>query len=135
MILINKNSSNIVCLTLTEKTTITNPTYLFKFTNDLTRESILFIGLDTSLYTDRYNKFNIIETSGANDLLNSTVTLNPTGFFSYKIFEQASTTNLLESATGALIESGKVKVVGTDTTHTVYNSGVKKYKAYGKGSI
>jgi len=133
MILINKNSNNLVILTLTEKSTITSPTYLFKFTNDLTKESKLFICPNISDYTDRYDKFNITESTTQN-LSAGVVTLSPTGFWSYEVFEQASTTNLLESATGARVESGKVNVIGTATTRTTYNPTGKTYKAYGTGA-
>lgn len=135
MIVINKNSVNTVILTLTEKATITSPTFLFKFTSDITRESVLFICPDVSDYTDRYNKFNITETVLASiNLAIGTINLSPTGFWKYEIFEQASTTNLLQSATGARVENGKVKVIGTETVRNTYNPTARKYKAYGTGS-
>lgn len=134
MLLINKNSNNTLVLTLTEKATIASPTYLFKFTNDLTRESVLFIAANLSAYTDRYDKFLITETSGAVNTSSGVINLSPTGFWKYEIFEQASTTNLLQSLTGAMVENGKLKVVGTDTTHTVYNPTTRKYKGHGTGS-
>ena len=63
MILINKNSSNEVVLTLSEKTSITSPTYLFEFTNDSTKQTKVFISADYSNNKERFNVFNIIETS------------------------------------------------------------------------
>ena len=134
MLLINKNANNTLILTLTEKVTIVSPTFLFKFTNDITRESVLFISTNLSAYTDRYDKFLITETSGTINASSGVINLNPTGFWKYEIFEQASTTNLLESLTGAKVENGKVKVVGTETVHTVYNPTTRKYKGYGTGS-
>ena len=135
MLLINKNANNTLILTLTEKVTIASPTFLFKFTNDLTRESILFISANLSTYKDRYDKFLITETSGTINASSGVINLNPTGFWKYEIFEQASSTNLLESATGAKIENGKLKVIGTATTQTVYNPTIRKYKGYGSGSV
>ena len=134
MLLINKNSNNTLILTLTEKVTIASPTFLFKFTNDLTRESVLFISANLSSYKDRYDKFLITETSGTINASSGVINLNPTGYWKYQIFEQASTSNLLESATGSLVENGKIKVIGTDTTYTVYNPTTRKYKGYGTGS-
>lgn len=134
MLLINKNANNTLILTLTEKSSIANPTYLFKFTNDLTRDSVIFISADLSAYTDRYNKFLITETSGTNNLTSGVITLNPTGFWKYEIYEQASASNLLVGLSGAMVENGKLKVVGTDTTHTVYDPTARIYKGYGTGS-
>jgi len=134
MLVINKNSNNTLILTLTEKVTIASPTFLFKLTNDLTRESVLFLSANLSSYKDRYDKFLITETSGTINASSGVINLNPTGYWKYQIFEQASTSNLLESATGSLVENGKIKVIGTDTTFTVYNPTTRKYKGYGTGS-
>ena len=134
MLVINKNSNNTLILTLTEKVTIASPTFLFKLTNDLTRESVLFLSANLSSYKDRYDKFLITETSGTINASSGVIKLNPTGFWKYQIFEQASTSNLLESATGSMVENGKIKVIGTDTTYTVYNPTTRKYKGYGTGS-
>jgi len=130
MILINRSETNEVFLTLTEKTTITSPTYLFEFVNDVTRESIIFIAQDTSSYTDRYNKFIITETATEN-LLIGNISLTETGFYSYRIFQQSSTTNLLIANTGAMVESGKLKVNGTTTPHSTYDNQPKQYVTYG----
>lgn len=135
MLLINKNANNTLILTLTEKVTIPSPTFLFKFTNDLTRESVLFISTNLSNQTSRYDKFLITETSGTINASSGVINLNPTGFWKYEIFEQASPTNLLESATGAKVESGKLKVIGTATAQNVYNPTIRKYKGYGSGSV
>lgn len=134
MLVINKNSNNTLILTVTEKVTIASPTFLFKLTNDLTRESVLFLSANLSAYKDRYDKFLITETSGTINVSSGVINLNPTGFWKYEIFEQVSTSNLLESATGAMVENGKIKVIGTDTTFTVYNPSTRKYKGYGTGS-
>lgn len=134
MLVINKNSNNTLILTLTEKVTIASPTFLFKLTNDLTRESVLFLSANLSSYKDRYDKFLITETSGTINASSGVIILNPTGYWKYQIFEQASTSNLLESATGSMVENGKIKVIGTDTTYTVYNPTTRKYKGYGTGS-
>lgn len=134
MLLIIKNANNTLTLTLTEKVTITSPTFLFKFTNDITRESVLFISANLSTQTSRYDKFLITETSGTINASSGVIELDPTGFWKYEIFEQASTTNLLESLTGAMVETGKAKVIGIETVRNVFNPTTKKYKGYGTGS-
>lgn len=131
MLLINKGAVNEIILTLLEKTTLASPIYLFEFINDITRSGKTFIAQDTSAYTDRYNSFSITETTGTNNLLTGVITLSETGFYSYRIFEQASASNLLIANTGAMVESGKLKVVGTTTTHATYDNQPKQYVTYG----
>jgi hypothetical protein len=133
MILINKNANTTFDLSLREKSTLTTPFYLFVFTNDLTKSSVAFTTTDTSGNTQRYNRFLVTETSGTNTLTSGVITLNPTGFWHYKVYEQVSSSNLLVSATTTLVEEGKVNVVGTSTTHSAHST-TKTYKGYGKGA-
>ena len=135
MLVINKNSTSTLVLTLAENTTLTNPYYLFKLTNDLTGEAVRFIAHDESDYTYRYNQFRVTETSGTQVFTSGTITLNPTGFWSYEVYEQSSNSNLHEGASTVRVpvETGKVRVIGTDTTHNKYNSQTTTRKAYGKG--
>ena len=134
MVIINKNSNNYMALTLTEKVTINNPTFLFRFTNDLTREAVCFISANLSNYTDRYDRFLVTETSSSLNASSGVIELKPTGSWKYEVFEQASTSNLNPALSGALLESGKVKVIGTDTTHATYSTPTRKYKGYGTGA-
>lgn len=113
--------SNTVVLTLSEKTTISNPFYLFEFKNLQTNKSIYFISNDYSVAKNRYNKFDIVETDGVVDLLNSTINLSLDGQYSYVVREQSSSTNLDPSLSGAIVETGKVTLVGEATTTPTYN--------------
>lgn len=137
MIVITKGTNNTLALTLKEKSTLTSPYYLFKLTNDTTRQVKRFIVPELSnAYVDRYNKFTLTETSGTEILTSGTVTLAPTGFWTYEIFEQTSSSNLVEqnSTNVVPVEIGKVKVIGTDTTYQEYDSQDKTYVAYGTGT-
>jgi hypothetical protein len=121
MIRIVKNQSNIIVLTLTERCTLTNPLFLFRFINDESKVSYTFIAQDTSLHTDRYNRFTITEK------LNPTLTLSEvylplSGFYHYEIYEQTSPSNLNYTLATGIVEKGKVKVIGTSTTTTAYDS-------------
>jgi hypothetical protein len=116
MINITKNQSNVVVLTLTEKTTLNNPNYLFSFVNGNTRDVVNFIATDVSSYVTRYNEFNIIETGSTfTNLTGGTINLTP-GMYSYTIYQQNSPTNLIISAATSLVEVGKVIVNGDDNT-------------------
>ena len=116
MINITKNQSNVVVLTLTEKTTLTNPNYLFSFVNGNTRDVVNFIATDVSSFVTRYNEFNIIETGSTfTNLTGGTINLKP-GMYSYTIYQQTSPTNLIISAATSVVEVGKVIVEGDDNT-------------------
>jgi len=130
MFIITRGSVNKIILTLTEKSTLSTPTYLFEFTHDITRQSVIFISHDTSLYKSRYNSFLITETSGVNDFLNGVITLPSTDFYSYRVFEQSSTTNLLISNTGAMVENGKFIITATVTSSSSYDNQPKQYVEY-----
>jgi len=98
--------SNTVALTLSEKTTITNATYLFEFINNQTGQKYYCIAADTSLYTDRYNLFNIIVQVAAPDPLLGQLQLILGDEYTYNIYEQASTTNIDPALSGAIVETG-----------------------------
>ncbi len=124
MILITKASTNNVVLTLTEKVTINNPVFLFEFICDQTRDRFFFIADDVSEFTDRYNEFSIIEKLNP-VALNGEISLVRAGFYSYKIREQESLTNLDPALSGSVVEVGKVKVLSISPAvhkHLVSNS-------------
>jgi hypothetical protein len=130
MILITKSASNEVILTLTEKVSLENPTFLFEFKDDMTREKFYFIASDTSDQTERYNKFTVIEKVNP-VALDGEVSLIRTGFYTYTVREQESETNLDPEESGEIVEVGKVKVISVeptvykhsiDTTTKVYNA-------------
>ena len=110
MLQINKAETKTWYLTLTEKTTVTNPTYLFSLTHRLTNVAYNFILNDTSSYVERYNAFELTE--------GSTVTLDA-GEYIYKIYAQTSPTNVNPDLANELVEEGMVKV-DFDVTRTQY---------------
>lgn len=118
MINLNKNSNNVVVLTLTEKSTLLNPNYLFSFSSTTDYDNVVnFIATDTSTYKSRYNQFNIIESGTTfTNLTGGTINLNPNGMWDYTIYEQTSPTNLFLSGTTGVVEVGKVIVNGVDTS-------------------
>lgn len=121
-------------MTLSEKSTLTSPRYLMRLTNDTTRQQKVFLlAADQSSYTYRYNQFTLTETSGTEILTSGTVNLLPTGFWSYEVWEQSSTTSLSPENATTLVEIGKAKVVGTDTVYTQHGINTT-YKAHGTGT-
>lgn len=110
MLQINKAQSKSWYLTLTEKTTIANPTYLFSLTHRLSNVQYNFILTDTSAYIERYNEFAITE--------GTTVTLDA-GEYQYEIYAQTSPSNTNPALANELVEQGIVKV-DFDVTRTQY---------------
>jgi hypothetical protein len=120
VIIINKNSTNTVVLTLSEKTTLTNTVYLFEVINDSSNESKCFIAEDISINKIRYNEFNFIENA-TEDLLNGTFELGLSGFYTYNVYEQISTTNLDPLLATNKIETGKLNLVDNISEITQYS--------------
>lgn len=108
MIYIAQNSSNKIVLTLTEVTTVTNPSYLFVFTNEYNTTStpILFTVADTSSYPERYNLFNLVEPTDLSLVI---------GQYTYQIYEKSGPFTLplsIAQTTGVVIEEGRMVVSG-----------------------
>ncbi len=130
MIIINKEQTNDVILTLEEKRTLSSPTFLFRFINDQLKTSKTFIVTDTSGFVRRFNRFSIEETA-SEDLTDGKVSLSK-GFYVYEIYEQNSTTNLDLNKVDNLVplQVGKVRVIGTVTAVPEYDGQDKEFIAY-----
>ena len=98
-------------LTLTEKTTISNPTYLFSITQRQTNTTTNFILTDVSSYTERYNKFSVIE---------GTTFSVDSGEFLYRVYAQTSPSNLDPDLADELVEQGMLKVNDVFVGKTYY---------------
>jgi len=116
MIRFTKGQTQNIILTLTEKQLLTNPNYLFVFTNRSANTEVKFVKLnatDLSLYKDRYNEFSIVTNTNFGSSLY--------GQYVYQIYEQASTSNT--NPTGLnLLETGIMELVGTPFEFTEYST-------------
>lgn len=65
MLTVNKDAENTLIFTLTERSQLTSPNYLFSFTNDSTGEQVLFNMSDQSGYPRRFNEFVLIDTTAS----------------------------------------------------------------------
>ena len=121
MIRLTKGQTQSVILTLTEKQLLTNPNYLFVFTNRSANTEIKFVRLnntDLSIYKDRYNEFLFVTNTNLSTALN--------GQYDYVVYEQTSTSNTNPAGLNAL-ESGIMELVGTPFEFTEYNT-IDTYK-------
>jgi len=103
MLLITKQDSENWIVTLNEKVTIANPTFLFSLKSRQTDTIKNFLLTDISAYKDRYNKFYFEE--GLTDAKTLEV-----GEHEYVIYAQISPTNLNPSLADEIVESGILKV-------------------------
>tara|TARA_R110000782_G_scaffold87548_1_gene169521 strand:- start:422 stop:826 length:405 start_codon:yes stop_codon:yes gene_type:complete len=133
MILLNKNSTAKVVLTLSENVTINTPVYfLFEVISDDTKESKFFTAEDFSANTCRYNEFDITLTSGATDPTIGLIDLVQNGYYKYNVYQQAEQFNMDPNQTDGIIENGKVYVKGElkPATTSYTDNDNNTYKAY-----
>lgn len=113
MILLNKNSTAKVVLTLSESVTIDAPVYfLFEVISDDTKASQFFTAEDISTNDCRYNEFDITLTGGATDPTIGLIDLKLNGYYKYNIYQQSIQFNLDPNQANGIIENGKVYVKG-----------------------
>lgn len=125
MIQLVKGQTSNVVLTLTEKTTLALPNYLFVFTHETTKEVISFVipgTADLSGYPKRFNEF-VIDSSY---FLNASV-----GKYIYQVYEQTDPTNTDTTFTTSMVENGKMDLnAAAPFTFTEYDEATN-FKQYG----
>ena len=84
MIVLSKGESKNIYFTATENCLLENPYFLFTFTNRITQEEVKFVATNIS-DTKRYDTF----VMTVNDFFED----GETGFWTYNIYEQASSSN------------------------------------------
>jgi hypothetical protein len=122
MILLATGSTKGVELSLTEKSTLQNPYYLFRFINDSSNESTYFTATDVSSFPSRYNKFMITLTGGTQNLSAGTLSNMHMGTYKYEVYEQVAQYNFDLTGTTSMVESGKVLISGSTATLSNTNS-------------
>jgi hypothetical protein len=131
MILLQENTANIVVLTLTEKTTINAPTYLFRFVNKQTNVEYVCIQSDTSVFKSRYNKFTITTQSTTPNPLLGQLKLSLGDEYEYYIYAQISTTNLDYTLANEMVETGIMRYDKTLTDRIIFTNGTNTRKVFG----
>ncbi len=113
MIYIDKDSTNTIVLTLDESSKLINPHYLFSFENEYNLESSLiwWTTSDVSSYVNRYNQFNLIESSTGSTTggINTPLKLT-SGQYIYTVYESLTQTLDVNDTTGVILEKGRMIV-------------------------
>lgn len=123
MLKIQKDQANNITCTLSEKTTIA-PVYYYleAISKENDTSKAVYLGVDSSTATERYNRFSITEAS-TDDLDNGQINLD-SGEYNYKAWEcsaQDFTTKV------SVVESGLLVVEGTEATVSTFTNSVTEY--------
>lgn len=107
MLIVEKNSTNTIVATLSEKVTISNPYYLLVCYGKSNQAIVKCLLTDSSSYTYRYNKF--VFSEGID------ITFPNKGDYTYKFYQKdAQNTNI--PAESNLLETGILRVVNDGQT-------------------
>jgi len=125
-----KTGNNEIALTLTEKTTIVFPVFLFRFVGKTTNNEYAFIAADVSNFKYRFNQFIIKCVNGAVNPLLGEVKLVNGDEYEYYIYEQVSATNLDYKLSLNMVESGLMKFEKTIAKPKQYEKENNRRKEY-----
>jgi hypothetical protein len=113
MLRLEKNQTSTLIVTVTELKTLSSPYWLFQFIHEQSFEEVFCILPNISTGTSRYDEFEL--TDGVE------VTFPYDGFYTYKIYEQTSSTNLDPELATSLCEEGRAHVYDNTSTDEEYS--------------
>jgi len=116
MLRVQRSQTTTIVITVTELTTIANPGYLFEFIEEQSDERLYAILADTSLSTQRFNEFTIVD--GVD------VTFPIDGFYTYKVYEQEDGSGNLDPTGLNLVEVGRMHVYVNDAGANEYTDDI-----------
>jgi len=122
MLRVLKEGTTDVVVTVTELTTISSVEYLWEFYEEQEETYLYAIIANTSTATQRYDKFQIIDTT--------TVTFPRTGYYTYNIYEQASGSGNLDPTGLTRVETGRLEVYESATADNEYENTADTNKVY-----
>lgn len=114
MLIIQKNGTTPLIVTVTELTTISNPAYLFEFIHEQSFKEYHCVLNNISTATPRFDEFVLVDGVDVNFDYN--------GYYIYNIYEQQSPGNLDPNNTVGLVETGRAEVIEIDSPSFEYNS-------------
>lgn len=121
MLNLTKGNTDVVYFTGTEKATLTNPYFLFIFTNRATKAEVKVMTTNTST-TQRHDKASIVVNTYFSD--------SDLGLWSYDIREKASAVDMTE--TGTIVEQGYMYLrPATAFAPTEYSVASNEFEQYG----
>ena len=124
MIFIERNTTNKIVLTLDESATISNPYYLFHIRNEFNlNDTVLYYYTpDLSSNKNRYNLFNIIESSAGSTTGGFDIPISlKSGQYVYTVYESTAATISISATTGHIVEVGRMVVEIDNNNNSIYN--------------
>ena len=119
MLRIERNQLNTLVVTVSELTTIAAPNYLFEFIEEQTGDKLYCILTNISNGIPKYDEFDL--TDGVD------VTFPYAGFYTYKIYQQTSPSNLDPALSQGLVEEGRAHVYESDSPANEYTYNVTNF--------
>lgn len=116
MLRIQKQSISNLIVTVTELTTISPVYYLFEFEHEQSFLKYYCILPNISSSTERFDEFQLED--GVD------VTFDYDGYYTYRIYQQASSTNLDPILADGLVEEGRAHVYVVDSPSNEYNENI-----------
>jgi hypothetical protein len=116
MIILKKSETNIIALTLTEKSELINPYWVIEFKPDLiAAPPTVVVAPDDSPFPRRWNRLTLIDTTvtGGPDPYAGEIDLAG-GWGTYKVYESMIPTIDIQQTTEKVLEEGKYWVEWTD---------------------
>lgn len=116
MLKILKDSTSILIVTVTELTTVSPVYYLFEFEHEQSFLKYYCILDNISLATERYDEFELVDGVDLN--------FDYDGYYTYRIYQQISSTNLDPNLSDGLVEEGRAHVYVIDSPSNEYNENI-----------
>jgi hypothetical protein len=116
MLKILKDSTSILIVTVTELTTVSPVYYLFEFEHEQSFLKYYCILDNISLATERYDEFELVDGVDLN--------FDYDGYYTYRIYQQISSTNLDPILSDGLVEEGRAHVYVIDSPSNEYNENI-----------
>ena len=114
MLQIQRSQSSTLIVTVTELQTLTAPYWLFEFTHEQSFETVTCILDNISTGVARYDEFVIIDEVD--------LTFPYAGYYTYRIWEQESDSNLDPIQAENLCEEGRAIVLEIDVAPNEYDT-------------
>ena len=116
MLRILKDSTSNLIVTVTELTTVSPVYYLFEFEHEQSFLKYYCILANISLATERYDEFDIIDGVDVN--------FDYDGYYTYRIYQQISSTNLDPTLSDGIVEEGRAHVYVIDSPGNEFTSNI-----------
>jgi hypothetical protein len=130
MIILEPNTVNLVVLSLSEKVTINNPTFLFRFVSKESKIEYVCISSPVEDYSFNRQSFNIETVASGAVALSGQVALITGDEYDYYVYAQSSTTNTDYTIANEQVQQGLARFNKTITQRSEYERGSTTRKVY-----